>query len=121
MNAYFTVPGRPVPKQRPRVGKKGNIYTPKKCKKYEEYVSWAACRVFRNPYNGPVELHVKIYLASKSGDLDNYVKSISDGLNGVAWRDDSQVTRIMADMVVSKGVTERAEVLVRARGGGKPQ
>lgn len=28
------------------------------------------------------------------GDLDNYVKTVLDALNGVAWKDDSQVVRI---------------------------
>jgi len=30
------------------------------------------------------------------GDLDNYVKLLMDGLNGVAWLDDKQVTIITA-------------------------
>jgi len=30
------------------------------------------------------------------GDLDNYVKLLMDGLNGVAWLDDKQVTVIGA-------------------------
>ncbi|HPU35322.1 MAG TPA: RusA family crossover junction endodeoxyribonuclease [Bacillota bacterium] len=118
MAAYFTIPGRPVPKQRPRAGKNGNIYTPKNCREYEKAVGRAAREVFVNPYDGPVELQVKIYLASKGGDLDNYIKAISDGLNGIAWRDDSQVSRIKADLVVHKGVTERAEVLVKTRKRG---
>jgi crossover junction endodeoxyribonuclease RusA len=80
MTAYFIVPGRPVPKQRPRAGRKGNLYTPKPTKEYEKAVGWAARRVFVNPYDGPVELAVKIFLAAKGGDLDNYIKSICDGL-----------------------------------------
>ena len=113
MPAYFTIPGRPVPKQRPRAGKNGNLYTPKATREYEKAVGWAAKRVFVNPYDGPVELVIKIFLTDKSGDLDNYIKSISDGLNGIAWRDDSQVTKISADMVIHKKVLERAEVLIR--------
>lgn len=29
------------------------------------------------------------------GDLDNYVKTVLDALNGVAWEDDSQVVKII--------------------------
>jgi len=34
--------------------------------------------------------------ASLRGDLDNYVKTVLDGLNGIAWKDDSQVVKITA-------------------------
>lgn len=30
------------------------------------------------------------------GDIDNYVKTILDALNGVAWADDAQVVKIVA-------------------------
>jgi Holliday junction resolvase RusA-like endonuclease len=30
------------------------------------------------------------------GDLDNYVKSLLDGLNGVAYEDDKQVVNLKA-------------------------
>jgi len=37
-----------------------------------------------------------------------------DGLlNGIAWRDDRQVVKIKADMIVFKGTRERVEVVVR--------
>jgi Holliday junction resolvase RusA-like endonuclease len=111
--ASFTVPGRPVPKQRPRLGRNGNIYTPKNCREYEKAVGWAARQLFKNPLEGPVELHVRLYLNSKGGDLDNYIKAICDGLNGVAWLDDSQVERLMASMAINEVAAERADVLVR--------
>jgi Holliday junction resolvase RusA-like endonuclease len=113
MTVAFTVPGRPVPKQRPRLGRNGNIYTPKNCREYEKTVGWVARRLFKSPLDGPVELHVRLYLNSKGGDLDNYIKAICDGLNGVAWLDDSQVERIMASMCINEVVAERAEVLVK--------
>jgi len=107
------IPGRPVPKQRPRVGKNGNVYTPKKCRQYEKTVGWTAKKVFKNPYDGPVSLQVQIYLAKAGGDLDNYVKSIQDGLNGIAWRDDRQITRLKASKTVRPGTDERAEVMIQ--------
>ena len=40
------------------------------------------------------ELHLK-YI-TKRPDIDNYIKSIMDGLNSFAWEDDSQVSEISA-------------------------
>ena len=69
--------------------------------------------MFKNPYDGPVKLQVKVYLTAPGGDLDNYIKSIQDGLNGIAWRDDRQVTRLKAGLFVRAGVKERAEVMIQ--------
>lgn len=41
----------------------------------------------------------RVDLDSKSklrGDVDNYVKTILDALNGIAWVDDSQVVKLTA-------------------------
>lgn len=113
MKVTFTVPGRPVPKQRPRVGKNGNIYTPGRCRCYERQVGIYAKQAFRQPFTGPVELEVTCYFTSRPGDLDNYVKAISDGLNGVAWLDDRQVVSLRASIRVAAKIQERAEVAVR--------
>jgi len=41
----------------------------------------------------------RVDLDSKSklrGDIDNYVKTILDALNGIAWVDDNQVVKVTA-------------------------
>ena len=49
--------------------------------------------------DGAAVIVERVDLDSKTtlrGDIDNYVKTILDGLNGVAWKDDSQVVKITA-------------------------
>jgi Holliday junction resolvase RusA-like endonuclease len=61
---------------------------------------------------GPVELVIRCVFATlHRRDLDNVVKAVCDGLNGVAYADDCQVTSIKAERV--QGSEERAEVEVR--------
>lgn len=119
----FIVPGEAVPKGRPRytmVNGYPRAYTPDKTKEYEAMVTEAyktQCKsAFFDP-EMPVELDIKVMMeppktasqkrkmAMLNGDilpvharedLDNLVKSISDGLNGVAFADDKQITRLRA-------------------------
>lgn len=101
----FFVPGRPVPKARPRIGKGGRMYTPALTKAYERLVAayCMAARGGREPLSGPVRVEIDAtYRLPKRGhregdwhtgrpDLDNVVKAVLDGVNGVAFADDSQV------------------------------
>lgn len=48
------------------------------------------------PFTGPVSVTIEIFRPLKSGDLDNRIKAILDGLNGNAWLDDDQVLEIVA-------------------------
>jgi Holliday junction resolvase RusA-like endonuclease len=104
---YFEIPGRPIPKGRPRSyfnGKSLQIYTPRETRIYEKKVKYS----FNTTYNQkffdfPEEVNVLIIVHKKLSkyskikkvtgkpDLDNLAKSILDGLNGVAYKDDSQV------------------------------
>lgn len=98
---------RPVPKGRPRLGRRGRVFTPEK--------TLIAEAVIREAWNGPMfegpvsltvtfspagtEVTVMEYDGEPSklrGDIDNYVKTLMDGLNGVAWIDDKQVHYVEA-------------------------
>lgn len=112
----FIIPGKCVAKQRPRKALNGHIYTPKKTQDYEGLVGWSYLSLHhsnRKKYTANIPLKVSIEIVSKlpkkyevkkdkSGlfpthkDLDNQIKSILDGLNGVAYYDDSQVVEIVA-------------------------
>ena len=112
MNFEITIPGNPVAKGRPRLGKYGT-YTPKKTADFESYVEycWAAEYGNLKPSDKPLEVGIVFYMpipksASKRAkasmdlgeikhikkpDLDNMAKAVLDALNGLAYIDDSQI------------------------------
>ena len=117
----FTVPGEPVAKGRARAFiRAGHIghHTPEKTARYENLVSLACqqamkgCPVFLESVSLIVSARMTIPASwsqkkqraaaigeirpTKRPDLDNIVKAIKDGLNGVAWKDDSQVVMLRA-------------------------
>lgn len=97
-------------KQRPRMSRRGRAYTPKATHEFETRVAtgWNKRKKFKDkPVSVSIELGkdfftvkvVEIAAETPSalrGDIDNYVKSILDGLNGVAWDDDIQVRELKA-------------------------
>lgn len=113
----FTIPGKAQPKERPRVGKNGHIFTPRTTEKYERWVadcyrSAAGLRGFGEGVACSVTLRI-FWPDRRRRDLDNGVKSVLDGLNGVAFADDSQV----AELHVFRGLDRarpRVEVELRA-------
>lgn len=115
----FIVPGQPVAKGRPRAAKRGKhitMYTPEKTANYEGLVAHAAhiAMAGQSLFLGAcfVELDIRVMIpASWSGkrkagavrgeikaiskpDIDNCEKALFDAMNGVVWRDDSQVVEV---------------------------
>lgn len=128
----FKIPGKVQAKQRPRFSK-GRVYTPQETANYEVLVKWCykeqAYRNGWNMLNGSIRCEIDIFMpipksSSKvkkmlmesfkirpkvKPDIDNCIKSILDGLNGVAYQDDKQVVEVE----VKKFYSQVPEVNVR--------
>lgn len=104
----FYLEGRPHPKERPRVTKTGHAFTPEKTRKAEQRIR----ELYDGPkYSGEIAVHLVfdhegtaviiegVDVDGKSklrGDIDNYIKTVLDALNGVAWGDDNQIVKVTA-------------------------
>ncbi len=103
----FVIPHRPKAKERPRFSMKGGYaYTSAKTRTFEQLVK----DHYKGPmFDGPVSLAVtfspkRITVcitempdepdSKLRGDVDNYIKSVSDALNGVAYEDDRQIHKL---------------------------
>ena len=105
----FIIFSKPQPKQRPRVTIKGT-YTPQATVDYERLVGWQCRSVYKGkPLTQALKLTVRVFFKlpkrtvkekgdwhTQRPDLDNVIKSIKDGLNGIAYEDDSQIASLVA-------------------------
>lgn len=114
----FFVPGEPRGKGRPRAARRGKhitLYTDSKTAAYENLVAVFASQAMKGmpPMREAVRLTVDVRLPIRQSwskrkqadalngnlqaitkpDLDNVIKAVKDGCNGVVWHDDSQVVR----------------------------
>jgi len=118
---HLLIPGEPVAKGRPKLGTVNGhamAFTPAKTRRYEDIVRQLAVQAWRRPLlaGEPIFLTVifcrgipaswskrdkqSAMLGTKlpigRPDLDNCVKAITDGLNGVVYADDAAIVSITA-------------------------
>lgn len=106
----FVVPGPPVPLQRARRGAGGRFYTPRASKVYKDKVGWLARQAGVRCLKGPVRLTVAVWVPdARRRDVDNVAKACMDALTGIAWQDDSQVSRLVVTRQLDR---ERPRVVV---------
>lgn len=110
----ITIPGQPIGKGRPRATRGGRMYTPAKTANTEAFVKLCAMQALPEKYVidvNPLFVAVEAVcdipaswsrkkretaLAGVSRptgkpDLDNIAKLYCDALNGIVWKDDSQI------------------------------
>jgi len=127
MRIEFEVPGEPKAKARPRMTKHGFAYTPETTVNYENWVK--ECYYITNQsktLSGAIRCEIQAHFQmpksaskkktaemiageirpQKKPDLDNICKAILDSLNGIAYKDDSQVV----ELIMSKHYAERPRV-----------
>jgi len=112
----ITVDGTLRGKQRPRLTRKGHVYTPKETRDAEAELTKLASAAMagRDLLTGPVSLNIFMVLeppkstpkrkrewliekgipVTKKPDLDNVAKLVGDSFNGVVFEDDSQVSEL---------------------------
>ena len=129
MNIKFIIPGPAQAKQRPRVNRNtGRIYTPGATHKYEKLVkeSYGDNPCFEDQFISikilfkfevPKSYSKKKRAEALAGDLrptkadiDNYIKSVLDGLNKVAFLDDRYICSIEASKIFAKEAETIVEI-----------
>lgn len=111
----FTIPGPPKGKDRPQFNRQtGTVFTPTPTKHYEQAVQSAymgAGRMYMAEKDQPMAIYVTAFFEIPSSDtkkkkerkllgflkpvkkpdVDNILKVVMDGLNGIAYPDDKQI------------------------------
>lgn len=115
----FTVFGEPVAQGRPRFARRGNFvttYDPDKSREYKDTVySVAMGYLPEKPLEGPLEITIDAFFTLpksakkadkalaesetlyhiKRGDVDNIAKGVMDSINGLIYKDDSHISRLI--------------------------
>jgi crossover junction endodeoxyribonuclease RusA len=117
MKITFDVPGKPVPKQSYKHSKSGG-YTPAHVKQWQNIISDAAAwsfLTFQVPrFDGDVKVKLEFRLHdARRRDSDNLSKCVLDGMNGIAWIDDTQVNDLHITKVIDR---ENPGVMITVEG-----
>lgn len=111
------IDGKPVPKGRPRFARNGGVYTPKTTADYEKRIAAA----WREKYGDKqldsygLTIHVDVYTSKyTTSDVDNFLKIAMDGLQGVAYQNDSiiKAAKVVKVQVEQPGSDEGMRIAI---------
>lgn len=136
MDIEFTIDGEAQAQGRPRAGKtrygKTIVYDPDNSRNYKEYVRMVASQHKpTKPLTGCLDVEIVVYKTipksmaqykaqeARDGtrrpttkpDIDNVVKGITDAMNSIIYKDDSQIVSLRASKFYSD--SPRVEVTVK--------
>lgn len=131
----FEIPGVPVAQGRPRFSTRGGFmkaYDPEKSRRYKQHVQNVAKKYApEEPLSGPLEVRLVfyrpmlksfskkreqeardgLYRPTTRPDIDNHIKSVLDGLNGLVFKDDAQIITLIAEKYYSDEPRVYVEIL----------
>jgi crossover junction endodeoxyribonuclease RusA len=96
----------PKVKQRPRMTRRGRVFTPAQTLEFEALVreAWTGELIegnitvnivfYKDKFEVTVESTEAYEPTKLRGDIDNYVKAVLDGLNGIAFIDDKFIRKM---------------------------
>ncbi len=129
----FEVPGKIVGKGRPRLNSyTGTVYTPTRTKDYETLVEQYFLLKYPRfkPFEGRVQVEIEANFEvpkstkkadrelmlenkinpTKKPDIDNIVKIVLDAMNGIAFKDDTQITKLQVEKLYSENECVRVRI-----------
>ncbi len=88
-----------------------------KYRKWREAVADVAAKSLPDDWavieSSAVVVHIKNYHAGNFHDVDNVIKPIFDGMNGVVFGDDNQVRLVSSERInVLTGITDPSEIVI---------
>lgn len=130
----FEVPGKIIGKGRPRLNTyNGSVYTPTRTKDYEYLVEQYFLLKYPKhiPFENRVQVDIIAYFEipkstkksekermlqnkinpTKKPDIDNIIKIILDAMNGIAFKDDIQITKMNVEKIYAE--TEKVQIIIK--------
>jgi len=123
MRVALVVAGPPQPKERARRGKGGRFYTPKRTQQYEAAVRNVATLGTPAGWPGDARYSVTVVAYFADGrhrDVDNVAKAALDGMQGICFRNDAQVIRLVSERGGIDRANPRTEIVVEVMGALAP-
>ena len=129
----FEVPGKIIGKGRPRLNSyTGTVYTPTRTKDYETLVEqyfllkYPRFKPFEGRVHVVIEANFEIPKSTKKSDrelmlehkinptkkpdIDNIVKIVLDAMNGIAFKDDTQITKLQVEKIYSSSECVKVKI-----------